>query len=63
MTQAGNPGNDSLIDVFEAPFGRGITGTLFDIAKKVGGSTFIDSGDRFFLPNLRQYQSLPQSGQ
>ncbi len=27
------------IDVFEKPFARGITGTLFDIAKNVGGST------------------------
>ena len=28
------------IDTFEAPFARSMTGTLFDIVKKVGGSTF-----------------------
>ena len=27
------------IDTFEAPFARSVTGTLFDIVKKVGGST------------------------
>ena len=37
---------DGAIDAFEAPFARGITGTLFDIAKKVGGSTFQVIGDK-----------------
>ncbi len=40
------PEEDSLIDVFEAPFAKGITGTLFDIVKKVGGTTFKVIGDK-----------------
>ena len=40
------PEEDSLIEIFEAPFAKGITGTIFEIAKKVGGSTFQVIGDR-----------------
>ena len=34
------------IDTVETTFTKGIAGTLFDIAKKVGGSTFQVIGDK-----------------
>ena len=37
---------NSWFDDFEAPFAKGITGTLIDIAKKVGGSTLQVIGDK-----------------
>jgi predicted NACHT family NTPase len=37
---------DGAIDTVETTFTKGIAGTLFDIAKKVGGSTFQVIGDK-----------------
>jgi hypothetical protein len=37
---------DGAIDTVESTFTKGIAGTLFDIAKKVGGSTFKVIGDK-----------------